>query len=426
LQEAQSKIDHKLRVAIFVFALSAPILAATTFAYSDEGSLLLRFARQFSFPVTLCEWIVVAFAFAGGVSPTAQMSLAPVWTRYALLLLLAIAIGTAAMAQIDPIAATIRTGAWICHLAFGLSLFGMIQRTDDNIAIEMIWPAVIFGLAIFVLGLAAFVFFIPSPEKFSWVEFYYGVINVRQLGFYSAAGFAIAFGLSLCATKIRVQALNIALASCFTAITFWSGTRSSLFAIGFSVATIFILFRSGLWLRGLAKATIPLLGGAVLSLLHQAPVAYMGIRRIFDDSVSDNLNTLTNGRVDIWIGTAKMILKKPFFGYGESQFRGLVLENQNLFNHPHNSVLQILFQWGLIGGACFFSLFFVIWWQMYRVAKSHPDIGVPALFLVNGLFAMSLIEGSFYHTWPVAIMAFAAAVSLGGARPSDQEVGLSS
>jgi O-antigen ligase len=416
VQETETCTDGKLRIAILLFALAAPILAATTFAYSNNGSILTNFARQFSTPVTIMEWLVVAVALAEGLSPTAQMSESPKWMKFAVVILLGIAIWTAAIAKSDPLAAIVRTGAWICHLAFGLSLYGMLKRSEDKLAIQMIWPAVMAGLVIFALGLALFVFFIPSPEKFVWVEFYYGIINVRQLGFYSAAGVLIAFGLAISQFAARFQFALIVFGSVFAAITFWSGTRSSLFAIGFGVASILIVLRVDVWFRELSKAGAMILGGAALSWLHHAPVAYMGIRRIFNDSVSDNLNTLTNGRIDIWIGTAKMVAKQPFFGYGESQFRGLVPENQNLFNHPHNGLLQICFQWGILGGLCFFALLGAAWWQMYKVAKTQPDIGIPAFLVINGLFAMSMIEGSLYHTWPVAMMAFCVAVALGGAR----------
>ncbi len=413
------QIDLRLRASILIFALSAPILAATTFAYVNGGSVLLQFSRNFSSPVTIIEILVVGLAMLGGLSPTAQMSDAPRWSQISLIILLAIAISTTALATADPLAAIVRTAAWGVHLAFGLSIYGMTKQCADRTIVSLIWPAMMLGLIVFTIGLIMFVALIPSPGEFKWVEFYYGVINIRQLGFYSAAGFAIALGLIICQGNKYHLMLTMMCGSIFAALTFWSGTRSSLIAIGFGIACLFPVLSVRLWLRNLGLALVMLICGAMLSVLHRAPVAYMGIRRIFDDSVSDNLNTVTNGRVDIWIGTVKMILKQPFFGYGESQFRGIVPENQNLFNHPHNSLLQICFQWGLVGGACFFALFVGLWWHVFQVTRTRPEIGTPAFLVIASLFGLSLIEGSLYHTWPVAMMAFAAAVAIGGPRALD-------
>lgn len=105
--------------------------------------------------------------------------------------------------------------------------------------------------------------------------------------------------------------------------------------------------------------------------------------------ISNNLNSLTTGRVSIWLLYIKQIIKKPssfFLGYGIYAPR---LENKVV----HNLYLEIMYELGLIG-------LIIIFYIVIKAIKKHNNwISIPliflfvALFFLNGLYAF---EFPFY------------------------------
>ncbi len=414
MKNATNTPDRRLRIATILFALAAPLLAASTFAYAPDTVIAIRFIRWFSMPVTAMEWIIIGMAMTGGVSVLAVAQQMPRVLQLALVILILIAGGTAATATADPISAIVRTAAWGAHLLFGFTLYGLIAQSSDRGPAVWVWPVIVTGLLLFAVGLVVFVAFIPDPLSFQWIEFYYGVLNVRQLGFYSGSGFAIAIGVAVTSTDSSKRLIFAAAAALLIAISFWSGTRSSLLAIVCGLGFTALMIRSVRTAANGALVAAALGAGVALAFLHVPPHEELGVWRLFQDSQTLNFNAASGGRLTMWFDALEVAKERPWFGFGESQYRLMVPGAQANFNHPHNGIVQIIFQWGGIGALCFFSLFGWAWWRVIGVAQRKPDLGVPALLTISTLFAIAMIEGSLYHTWPVAMMTFACATALGG------------
>jgi O-antigen ligase len=410
------KDEQRLRAALVLFAMAPPVLAAATFAYEQSTSVLVQFFRWFSTPVTLIEWLCVGLAMSVGISPLAEMARLPRWSQITLAILIMIAAGTAGTATADPVAAIVRTAAWFFHLLFGVTLTGLIARCRSQKILTLIWPLIITGLLIFAAGLVLFVAFIPAPKSFLWIDFFYGVINVRQLGFYSGSGFAIAVSLAMVRSEARSRIIFAVAASLLIAVSFWSGTRSSLLAIACGIGFTFISIPAVRRWRNAGLAAFSILAGLALAFIHVPPHPELGVWRLFDDSQTANFDVASGGRWTMWRQALEVAVERPIFGFGESQYRLTVPGAQGTFNHPHNSIVQMIFQWGAAGAACFFALFGFAWLAVWQVARVNPELGVPGFMTISTMFAMSMIEGSLYHTWPVAMMAFCVAVALGGAR----------
>jgi O-antigen ligase len=112
----------------------------------------------------------------------------------------------------------------------------------------------------------------------------------------------------------------------------------------------------------------------------------------------------SSGRVKMWLGTIQSIFDHPIFGIGESQFRVLVPASGWAYNHPHNIVLQVALQWGLVGAACYFPIGAIILVHFQRTARRMGTAALPAYLTVMSLLVYSMYEGTLYHPYPIAMM----------------------
>jgi O-antigen ligase len=389
-----------------------PVLfALTTFPRLGSIWSAADFNRFFSIPVSLVEIVVISMSAMRGIDLTAPIRGERPWVWAALTLLFLVAFGTAQFVAIDPFTAWLRTLAWVVHLMFGLSVAGLAQKYWVGRAQE-IWWWILAGLLLHLVIIIAFVATLQDPKHYPWIEFSVSVINVRQLGFYSAAGFSIAIGIAIMSKTQRTRWAAVVVAGLMIALSFWSGTRSSV------LSSIGALVVAGLFLRevrSLRSAKLILVSfvlGAGLSLIYSAPEPAMGLFRIFTDSARGSANQISSRRVEIWISTAHTILKRPMFGYGESQFKIVEPSVHGEYNHPHNSFLQFLFQWGFVGASCFFGLMALLARRLSAAVRNNLDDALPAGLLAVNMFAMSQIEGSLYHPYPVMIAVFALAYVL--------------
>jgi O-antigen ligase len=319
------------------------------------------------------------------------------------------------LAKADPVSAFVRTLAWVTHLIFGLVVFDIMARRGQSSRASTIWGVLVAGLVLHAVGLIIFVALVPDPKSYSWTGMLYGVTNIRQLGFYSASGYALSLGLALSANNPRTRIVAASVAASMIAFSFWSGTRGSIIAVMAAALITFLVVPSLRTRFTIALALASLAGGIPLAMIYRAPDPYLGVERIFRDVELKNTFApeLRLGRMGLWKGALRGIVEKPLFGHGESQFRLLVKENEGVFNHPHNSFLQVAYQWGLVGAALFFLLLAAAGARLVRIARSSPNIGVPALLTFLSLFVMSLVEGSLYHTWPVMFLVFVTAAAIG-------------
>jgi O-antigen ligase len=396
-----------------------PLIAATpvVFAVMTLPSLSAYwsgsdFFRFFSFPVTLIELIVVILAVTRGVSYMAPLAAETLWVKAALALVGLVAVGTAAFVATEMVSAVVRTFAWAVHLLFGLTLAGVAQKFWTGRERE-VWLWILWGLLAYLAILILFVATLPDPTHYDWWHFSVSVLAVRQLGFYSAAGFSVAIGLAVFANSRKSRWLLVAAAAAMIALSFWSGTRSSILS---SVAAVIVgaaVCREMRTLRSLALASLALIGGMALSVVYVAPEPDMGLKRIFVSVTSgDSKEKYTSGRRMMWLGTAQAIARRPVFGYGESQFKTNSPPSFGGVNHPHNAILQFLYQWGLVGGGSFLALMAMLYFRLIRSVRAEPKTVFPAFILVSNMFAMAQIEGALYHPYPVMMAVFGLAMGL--------------
>lgn len=371
--------------------------------------------RVYSVPVLVIELLVIGHAAASGFEPLKMLLAQPRWAQAALSILFVVALYTALVVAIDRPLAMARTVMWLVHLLFGLSV-AFEAAANRELVIRIFWPAVVAGLCSYVLLLILYVAIIPDATRFDWMHLWLAVGNIRQVGFYSAVGSAAALGVAAFQPRPIARAMSLAAAAVMFGLSFWSGTRGSIIAVWAACGVALVVFRSLPRIRTLGMLVITTLVGALLSLLHVVPNGHYGIARIAISLGHQGVENVSSGRLSMWAGTYESILHRPLFGYGESQFRSVVPEAQGAFNHPHNVVLQIAFQWGIVGTLCVIALTALLVRELFAASSADPKIHLPAFLVAMSLLTMALFEGTLYHAYPTAMIAAAIAVATGVGR----------
>lgn len=129
-----------------------------------------------------------------------------------------------------------------------------------------------------------------------------------------------------------------------------------------------------------------------------------------NNSNLDVLRTSSSGRVDIWLTTLQDLSLKHFFiGNGPGVFE-ISLGNSAPFSHPHNSLIEILNEWGLIALLSIVSVIFITFKQAIIHLKKHKkDIITESLFysftigitysLFSGVHVMPASQTLLFIMW---------------------------
>jgi len=114
------------------------------------------------------------------------------------------------------------------------------------------------------------------------------------------------------------------------------------------------------------------------------------------------LRTSTSGRIDLWFNTLSgLSLKHLFIGNGPGVFE-MSLGSSAPFSHPHNSLVEILNEWGLIALICILTVVFTTFKKAIAHLRNHKkDIITESLFYSFAIgITYSLFSG--VHVMPVS------------------------
>ena len=399
-------------------AVAPVFFAACTW---NDGDLLLvggMDLRLIGLPVLALEVAFILLAFCDGWRPLKQLS----QSRSIVKLLLSCLIGVAVVSSV--VSAPDRTGSMLwtylsaVHLLFGFTTAWRIANADEA-TVKSIWPKIVLGCcayAILVWLYAAK----PHPPHFNWEYFGLAVSNIRQVGFYCIVGLMAAIG---CASRVRgARALAYAAAGATVlALACWSGSRGALVAYICATVLGWLLMRPLRTLHFVGISALTFVVGGSASLLLSIPEPVFGFRRMVS-SVSEAHNTdPSSGRLRMWDGAWHAVLRRPLLGYGEGQFGRVVPQIQGIYLHPHDLILQLLFQWGVIGTAVVGALGFLAIRSLHEKGVTDDPRAMPAVLVVIALLAYSMYDGTLFHAYPTMMFSFALAAALGLA---PQELGV--
>lgn len=406
--------------AWLMVAATPPLFALSSWAAMACAPSLLGPVNRYSLPVLAVEMAVILLAGFGKVGLVATLSALSTPVRLLLMALAGVAVGSAMFAADVP-AALFGTYIAFLHILFGLAVLALLKDGAASEAATRQWW-ILAGLVAFVAIIAVYVARSPDIGDREWFFFRIAASNVRQLGFYSVVGALVALGVFVAGRDGAMRWGALAVSAILCALSFWSGTRSSLLAIVAAAPIGLLILPEIRRTPVLAGLCASLLGGMAIAWPLPAPSPDYGVARIFSSTlaVRAGADVASSGRPALWRGTLREIAKRPWFGHGEGQFRRQVPESGGIFNHPHNIVLQLLFQWGVIGTLLSLALVAALLTRLIAAARVAQAAALPPLLVVTGLLVYSLYEGALFHPYPMAMTAFMIAVVMSRAGIPDQ------
>lgn len=252
----------------------------------------------------------------------------------------------------------------------------------------------------------------------NWTRGPGGFWHVRVWAMFLAAAIAITLGFSLGVRPGPARWGVWAGLAMLWALLFWSGSRGSIAGLGAGYLLAVLIFP-----RQLVATLVPMLGAAVigagLSLLLVVPDATYGIFNGVAESVaSENLDRASGGRLTLWGDALTLVAQRPWLGHGFDQFRFINFGEFHWTLQPHNEILNLAVQVGVVGTLCVLALALRYWGLMVRSVRQsggRPDL-LGAFIAINALIAISMVDGSLFHIETLTLAALLSGILL--ARPS--------
>ncbi|QTD55883.1 O-antigen ligase family protein [Parasphingorhabdus cellanae] len=360
-------------------------------------------ARLFFLPSLFLEMGIFILAVLNGLNLTRSFGKLPFAAKLALGSWLVILCGATVLSDAIPDLAIRAAMFWITHVLFFAAVAHLMAKSKgvsfnaENFLVILPATSAMVGLLIML-----FVFWTGLDSNFNWAEHLPGYANLRHTGYIFAPAIALSLG-HLAARPTQSPLIHIGLIIFNTGIMLWLGSRGPVFGLLFGLGVCTLCFHqmrnAQFWIRG----SIAMTAAAFLSLMLPIPKdsLFGALRRLWDSSTGEA--SITSGRLDFWIETVGLISHKPFFGYGAHNFQFVSEHANGMFKHPHQSILQFFFDWGLIGGGLFVFLLSLIAFKSFVSSDCAPHIKLISAMLVSTMFGFSLVDGIFFYPYTIAI-----------------------
>jgi len=319
----------------------------------------------------------------------------------------------------EPLAGVERTAMRLPPLGAGIGLCFLLSRAGVEAAGGFprffMWQPLL-HIPVVVLLLLVFL----DEPRLNWLGGPVGFWHVRVWGVVIAAGVAAAVGLHAARWRPgwRSDAVLFAGVLVLGTLLAWSGSRSAMLGLGLAYLVMVGVVR-GPMLRGVVPAIAGLGLGVVISLTLPLPDNNYGLVSSITESQDADLNRSSGGRLTLWTGTLDHVLDKPLIGHGFDQFRYVYKGEPEGTIQPHNAVLQLFFDFGLIGGSAAILLLLSLWWRAVGDCTTPGrEWKLPAVMVLNTMAVTALFDGSLYHAEPLALIALSLGILLSQPKPA--------
>lgn len=157
-----------------------------------------------------------------------------------------------------------------------------------------------------------------------------------------------------------------------------------------SVVSLFLLFAASLLISYFLMAT-----------LQNSSCASFDIFARTANIELNSLDRFSSGRTEIWKATLELIGQRLWFGHGEISLREVVGLS---VREAHNSILQSLLAWGIIGALCFWSLIGMAAWKILRLTIAAPMDHIPYALSIVCVLMYSMIDGILYFSYSILMV----------------------
>ncbi len=152
-------------------------------------------------------------------------------------------------------------------------------------------------------------------------------------------------------------------------------------------------------------------------LLFKVMPWILGIVITSDNARLNQLESALNssGRLEMWIAAVRLITEHPLTGIGPMHFATLAAETKfaaGFAAHPHNSVIQLMVEWGLPMGLTLLALVGLGFWRLFQATHIKTENASLALqrhimsITLFTTFIYSLLDGSIVTPYTQILLAF--------------------
>lgn len=399
----QPQLGWLARNWILILALIPVIRIAMLSSADGDFSVMQNAARIAWLPTLFLEIVVFVLAVLNGLNLGQMIGrMSRLWKVVLGMWLVAMVIATVQAG--DLLGHAIRGAIfWTIHLLFFVSVGHLLAKgaalpgNMSRFALAIPLSAAFSGLCIMV-----FAYITGLDSGFNWLEHLPGFAHIRHTGYIFAP--AIAVSIAHVATRSdRTNRIHYILIAANTAFVLWLGSRGPVFGLlgGFAVCALaFSEIRSFRLIRNLAAATGI---GAILSVIIPAPATplFGAIQRFWNGQADPG--SFSSGRTDFWLESLSLIAERPLFGYGAHTFQFLGETAKGFSKHPHQSLLQFIFDWGLIGGGAFLCMIGLLIFKAYVKNGSPNNVKLTSALVVSTLLSFSLIDGIYFYSYTTAL-----------------------
>lgn len=383
---------------------SLPVLTAlVSFRTDGQFAIWQIYARQFWLPTQVFEIATIIFAFSQGGSIWRSISVANAPVRLLSGIWFASMTLAAALSE-APNLAVLSLVSWTVHALFLLTIIFLARRW----LIDGRWQVLVatyipVGSAAFSLLLLLFVMMVGLDTDFDWVSWLPGFPNIRHSGYFLMPAMALSAGMIAVGGR-KARRIHPALLAINLGFTCWIGSRGPLVIFVVTLLLAILLFADMRRSRALGSIVLATTAGCLLSQMVPSPQhpAFNAIMRI-EGEQAHSVDQMSSGRTVIWRDTLSRITERPFVGHGGNQFRLQVPAARNTYNHPHNSVLQFLYEWGVIGTGAMLALLGLLGWRFLIAEKGLPVLWLPHSLAALSMVMFSFIDGVFYYNLPIIL-----------------------
>lgn len=405
--EQTARIDRgesAAKISAICICIAPAVFALLTFQHPFAMTPM----RTFGVPLVITEIFVIALAVYAGFRPLSALQKIPKDILAALGVWLLVGIANGASAPV-PGMTYFHLGLLIVHLLFAIALF---DRLCENwrASKRTLVGAFGLGLALYVVILQSLAVFASSLSDFNWRNIGAGAIHVRHLAFFGGALVGLSLGVlaTACGRRTRILAMIGLFLGYY--LCAWSGGRNQFLVCIVGTVAMAVIFARRDFLRFVASCAAIAAVAMPLTLLTAPPDSYYGLGAVIERSglaSGDSLQTI-NYRWNMWQDTFHAALReRPLIGHGRNSFEYTVREG--VF-HPHNLLLQLFYNWGVIGSMAIGYLGLAALLRSSRWVSIEPDVAVPTLGSLLFLLLLSGVDGPFFFPWPLMAAALCAGI----------------
>ena len=394
-------VRNNWMIALAAYPMVRFLLLAEAPGEMSGFQLAERFMWLSIWPIELA---IILTANSGSFSLGAALKSFGLRSR-ALLVVWIGALGLSSHLAPDPAAALPRIIEWLMHAYAAISAWHLLSGSDASTVRQFdrfvrLTPWV--TAAVGGLGLML-VYRIGLDSGYPFTTELPGFAHIRHTGYFFAPAMVLAMAQVAASQRTSWQAMAALMLN--TAFCLWFGSRGPVFGLACGLIVAFALFadfRKPATIARIGGATV---AGAVASVVVPSPegAGFNAVMRLFNSSADPT--AFSSGRLKFWEEALAFIADRPVVGYGSGQFQHVVPVADNMFRHPHNFVLQVLFDWGLVGGGAFLALLALAFAAALRGGRRGTARGQLGIFGAASMIGFALLDGIFFYPYTIFVTA---------------------